>query len=77
MLQTAKKPGTVERSYQLLALLDVCEHAANYMESQSNMTAAAGNLAAVIKLAGEIAGEVHEAIELGERSATQPLSEMV
>jgi hypothetical protein len=32
------------------------------------MTAAAGNLAAVIKLAGEIAGEIHDDIELVERS---------
>jgi hypothetical protein len=72
MLQTTKKPGTVERSYQLLALVGVCEHAANCIENggAQNATAAAGNLAALIKLAGELASEIHDAIELRERSSS-------
>jgi hypothetical protein len=72
MLQTAKKPGTVERSYQLLALLDVCEHAADCISDglgPEHKARAAGNLAAVIKLAGELASEIRDDIELSERSS--------
>jgi hypothetical protein len=51
-------------------LLDVCELAADHIgNGVQNAKAAAGNLAAVIKLAGELASEIHDAIELGERSS--------
>ena len=57
MLNVLKKPNPIERSYQLLALLSVCELAAR------NLPGEAGNLANVIELAGEIAGEVHDVLE--------------
>jgi hypothetical protein len=70
MLQPTKKSEIISRSYQLLALLDVCELAADHIgNGVQNAKAAAGNLAAVIKLAGELASEIHDAIELGERSS--------
>ena len=61
MLQTPeKRPGAIERSYQLLSLLTVCEHCADHIE-------AAGALSNVLALASEIAGEVHDALELSEK----------
>ena len=57
----------VARSYQLLALLDVCEIAARHMQEDSSRASRdAGSLADTLKLASEIAGEVHDALELAE-----------
>jgi hypothetical protein len=47
--------GAIARSYQLLALLEVCVDSARHID--------AGNLGDALKLAVEIAGEVHDALE--------------
>ena len=61
---TERKQDAIERSYQLLALLDVCELAASQIRDQpAAATRHAGSLANVITLAGEIAGEVHDVLE--------------
>ena len=73
MLQTEKKADHQEtitdRSYQLLALLDVCEHSARHIGdlSHSHVGRAAGSLANVLELASELAGEVHDFVEVGPR----------
>jgi hypothetical protein len=70
MLQAAKNGArSVERSYQLLALLDVCEHSARHIgeAGQRHVPRAAGSLASVLELASEIASELHDALELRER----------
>jgi hypothetical protein len=67
MPQTAKNGARcVERSYQLLALLDVCEHSAHYIgeSGQEHVARAVGSLANVLELASEIASEIHDALEL-------------
>jgi len=59
---------SVDRSYQLLALLEACAHSANYISDgigEGREKAAAGELAVVLQLACEIAGEVHDGIEKG------------
>ena len=68
---TLTTPRTVERSYQLLALLDVCEHSARYIGNDlapELVGRAAGSLAHALELASEIAGEVHDFVEVGERT---------
>ena len=57
MLQTPeKKPDAIERSYQVLALLKVCEHCADYIEDRLGddyVRHAAASLSNVLGLAHE------------------------
>jgi hypothetical protein len=54
--------GIIDRSYQLLALLDVCRQSASQIEAQPHEAQrAAGSLASVLRLASEIASEIHDA----------------
>ena len=74
MLQTPeKRPEAIERSYTLLSLLTVCEHCADHIEcgmgENANHRRAASALSNVLALAQEIAGEVHDVLELSKREA--------
>jgi hypothetical protein len=62
-------PAATDRSYQLLALLDVCEHSARFIgeTGQQHVARAAGSLTNVLELASEIASEIHDALERRER----------
>lgn len=57
----------IRKSYKMLALLSVCEESArNLAESdRASVPAVAGELANVIEIARELAGEVHDAMEIG------------
>ena len=68
-MKPESQKGAIERSYQLLALLEVCRHSADHIESVSEpgpACAAAGELEMTLKLAVEIAGEVHDFLETGK-----------
>jgi hypothetical protein len=57
-----KDQDTVARSYQLLALLEVCEHSAREIGDHSSKCHA-GSLASVLRMARDVAGEIHDEIE--------------
>ena len=72
MLDTARKSTVVDRSYQLLALLDVCVRARSTLVNRVLGTAVpreAGSLYKALELASELAGEVHDTLELAEMKA--------
>jgi len=64
----------IDRSYQLLALLEICAHNARYLHDlhPDHVKRAGGNPTNVIELAGHIAEELHDVLERGydcERSS--------
>ena len=63
------RPQAIERSYQLSALLGVCEIAARYLAEPSNpdnVSQVGSNIANVLELANEILGEIHDSMERAE-----------
>ena len=71
MLYTVKKPTAVDRSYQLLALLRICEISAQYVAEPANpdhVAQVGSSLANVLEVAHEFAGEIHDNLEGYERA---------
>ena len=58
----------VERSYDLLALLAVCAFAADRLEDAGDDQASiSGSIGRSLQLAGKLAGETHDLIELAKQ----------